>query len=131
MSDEREMADERERPATAHRSSLAEGVALFNDRKFWHAHEAWERDWLVAEGEERTFLQGLIQLAAAYHHVQRGTYAGGIRLFDAALEKLSHSGEGFLGVDRAEAVERAALHREWIVQGEHIGEMEFPKLRYN
>ena len=77
------------------------------------------------------FLQGLIQLAAAYHHVQRRTYRGGMRLFDAALEKLSRVPEGYAGVDRNEAVVRAAQHREHIAKGGHIEEMEFPKLRYN
>ena len=112
-------------------SALLEGIALFNDQKFWHAHEAWERDWLVAEGEEKLFLQGLIQLAAAYHHVQRRTYSGGIRLFDAALEKLSRVPEGYAGVDRNEAVARGAQHREQIARGEHIDALDFPKLRYN
>ncbi len=110
---------------------LAEGITLFNDRKFWHAHEAWERDWLVAEGDEKIFLQGLIQLAAAYHHVQRRTYSGGVRLFDAALEKLSRVSTGFFGVDRSEAVARAAEHRQRIARGGHIDAVDFPKLRYN
>jgi predicted metal-dependent hydrolase len=111
--------------------NLLEGIALFNDQKFWHAHEAWERDWLVAVGEEKLFLQGLIQLAAAYHHVQRRTYRGGVRLFDAALEKLSRVPAGFSGVDRGDAVARAVEHRQRIARGEHIDAVDFPKLRYN
>lgn len=111
--------------------NLIEGIALFNDQKFWHAHEAWERDWLVAGGDEKVFIQGLIQLAAAYHHVQRRTYSGGVRLFDAALEKLSRVPAGFFGVDRSEAVARAAEHRQCIARGEHIDALDFPKLRYN
>ena len=129
------MSDERRDPAgssfIAHRSSLVAGIELFNAHHFWHAHEAWERAWLESRGDFRLFLQGLIQLAAAYHHVQRRTYRGGMRLFDAALEKLSRVPEGYAGVDRNEAVVRAAQHREHIAKGEHIEEMEFPKLRYN
>jgi predicted metal-dependent hydrolase len=111
--------------------SLVEGIELFNAHRFWHAHEAWERDWLVAEGEQRVFLQGLIQLAAAYHHVQRGTLSGAVRLFDAALEKLARVPEGYAEVDRSEAVTQAAQHREHIAHGEHIEAIAFPKLRYN
>ena len=130
------MSDE-QKPATAgssfiaHRSSLIEGVALFNEQKFWHAHEAWERIWLTSEGDEKRFLQGLIQLAAAYHHVQRRTYRGGVRLFDAALEKLAPFPHNHLCIDRTEAVAHAAKHRETIARGEHIDEEELPKLRYN
>ncbi|HEX6097162.1 MAG TPA: DUF309 domain-containing protein [Thermoanaerobaculia bacterium] len=118
-------------PSDLHRSSLVAGVALFNAQKFWHAHEAWERDWLRAEGDLKTFLQGLIQLAAAYHHVQRGTFRGGVRLFDAALAKLAPYPVHFLGVDREEAVTSAKKHRDRIARGEHIDGGELPKLRYN
>lgn len=114
-----------------HRSSLVSGVRLFNARKFWEAHEAWEGAWLVMEGDAKRFLQGLIQLAAAYHHVQRGTYRGGVRLFDAALEKLASFPEGYANVDRAEAVAAAREHRPRIARGERIETSELPKLRYN
>ena len=113
------------------KSNLEEGVALFNEQKFWHAHEAWERDWLEASGPEKRFLQGLIQLAAAYHHVQRGTNRGGLRLFDAALEKLEGFPDNHLGVNRTEAVARASEHRERMSRGEHIDAREYPKFRYN
>jgi predicted metal-dependent hydrolase len=83
---------------------LAEGVRLFNERRFWHAHEAWETIWLESKSP---FLQGLIQLAAAWHHVQRGNARGAERLFAAALEKLSDFPAGHCGIDRA-AVEKAA-----------------------
>lgn len=112
-------------------NDLAEGVRLFNAQRFWHAHEAWERIWLAAEGSDKTFLQGLIQLAAAYHHVQRGTFRGGVRLFDAALSKLAPYPVHFLGIDRDEVVASAKKHRERIACGEQIDGGELPKFRYN
>jgi predicted metal-dependent hydrolase len=119
-----------EQPVTSN-MSLSAGVSLFNAHHFWHAHEAWEELWLPSVGEERIFLQGLIQLAAAYHHVQKGTFRGGVRLFDAALAKLAPFADGWGGVDRAEAVAAALRHRERIARGENIEAGEFPKLRYN
>ena len=110
---------------------MEEAIALFNAHAFWKAHEAWERDWLSAEQPHKLFLQGLIQLAAAYYHVQRGTYRGGVRLFDAALEKLSRFPDGYGSVARRNAVEAAVLHRERIARNERIDPSEFPKLRYN
>src|SRR5208283_3990514 len=50
-------------------------------RERWgEAHEAWESLWARAEGTQRLFLQGLIQLAAALlkHHVQ--SVAGSVSL---------------------------------------------------
>lgn len=113
------------------RSALVSGIELFNAQKFWQAHEAWEEPWLVLTGGPRLFLQGLIQLAAAYHHAQRGTFRGGVRLFDASFEKLSTFPEGYAGVDRSEAVATAREHREKIARGEGIERGEMPKLRYN
>ena len=110
---------------------IERGVALFNEREFWHAHEAWEEIWLQATGEEKVFLQGLIQLAAAYHHVQRGTFRGGVRLFDAAFRKLEPFADGYFGIDRAEAVRVARGAREKIARKKNIDAGEFPKLRYN
>jgi uncharacterized protein len=131
MNDEREPANDPGSAFSLHRSSLVAGLELFNDQKFWHAHEAWERDWLRAQGELKTFLQGLIQLAAAYHHVQRGTFRGGVRLFDAALSKLAPYPVHFLGIDREEVIALAKNHRERIARGEHIDSGELPKFRYN
>jgi len=113
------------------RSALAAGVALFNDREFWHAHEAWERAWLTSEGDDKRFLQGLIQLSAAYHHVKRGTYSGGVRLFDAALEKLARFPPDHEGVERSQAIAAAERHRKKIAAGDGIDPGEFPKLLYN
>jgi uncharacterized protein len=47
---------------------IADGILLFNTQKFFEAHEALEAVWLKAEGERKTLLHGLIQVAAAFHH---------------------------------------------------------------
>lgn len=112
-------------------NAIEQGISQFNAHAFWHAHESWEELWLPAVDPHKQFLQGLIQLAAAYHHVQRGTFSGGVRLFDAALRRLGSFPAGYAGIDRAEAVEAAAGHRERIARGERIDAGEFPKLRYN
>lgn len=111
--------------------AIRRGVDLFNAGAFWEAHEAWEAEWLMAEGNRRLFLQGLIQIAAAYHHVQRGTLPGAIRLFALGLEKLETVDPGYLGVDRAAVVEAAQEHRARLLRGDGISRDCFPKLRYN
>lgn len=112
--------------------TLQRGISLFNEHQFWHAHEAWEELWLEATGERKQFLQGLIQLAAAYHHVQRGTSPrGAVRLFDAALRRLEPFAEGYENVIRTRACATASLHRECIVNGERIEPDAYPKLGYN
>ena len=90
-----------------------EGVEHFNAREFWDAHESWEELWLAASSDLEQYLQGLIQLAAAYHHLQRGTLSGGIRLFDAALRRLEPFAESCCGIERHHAVAAAAVDRQW------------------
>lgn len=124
------MSDVTESSSLIPLSPLRRGIERFNAHEFWHAHEEWERLWLECEGEAKMFLQGLIQLAAAYHHVQRGTHRGALRLFDASMRKLSRFPDGFLGVDRSAAVESAELHRTRVAK-EKIDASEFPKIRYN
>ena len=110
-----------------------EGVERFNGREFWNAHESWEKLWLVAETDLDQFLQGLIQLAAAYHHLQRGTTRGAVRLFDAALRRLEAFPPIFCGIDRSLATEAARLHRDRIAEALSRDEVlqnieEFPQL---
>ncbi len=110
-------------------SCFLRGVDHFNALEFWEAHEAWEEIWLVAETDVEQFLQGLIQVAAAYHHMKRGTFRGGVRLFDAGLKRLSAFPQRFSGIDRSE-VERAARgHREDAAASRFLSESDYPKLR--
>ncbi|HVR41288.1 MAG TPA: DUF309 domain-containing protein [Thermoanaerobaculia bacterium] len=109
-------------------TEIERGVHLFNAHEFWHAHEAWEEVWLRSHGEEKQFLQGLIQLAAAYHHIKRDTPRGAGRLFDAALRRMSGTPDNFFGIDRREAVEAATRHREILARGGRVEIEEAPKL---
>ena len=109
-------------------SNLEPGIVLFNSHRFWEALEAWETIWLASSGPHKIFLQGLIQLAAAYHHVQRGTFRGAIRLFDAAFAKLDPYPLGYAGVDRADVIDVARGHRMRIAAGERIDAREYAKL---
>ena len=68
--------------------SLAEGLRLYEAGEFFAAHEAWESQWLKSQEPEKTFLQGLIQVTAAFHHLQRNNPLGTTRLLRAALRRL-------------------------------------------
>jgi predicted metal-dependent hydrolase len=65
--------------------ALAEGLRLYNAGEFFNAHEEWESVWLTASEPEKTFLQGLIQVTAAFHHLQRDNRLGAALLLQAAL----------------------------------------------
>jgi len=51
--------------------TLREGIDLFNQERFWEAHELLEEIWHPATGVERDMIQGLILTAAALVHYQK------------------------------------------------------------
>jgi predicted metal-dependent hydrolase len=78
---------------------LAEGIRLFNQGNFFQAHEAWEQAWKRAEGEEKTFYQGLIQAAVALCHVQRGNYAGAVSVYLKSWPRLARFPPVWMGIE--------------------------------
>jgi hypothetical protein len=68
--------------------ALAEGLRRYDAGDFFTAHEASETVWLEAHEPDKTFLQGLIQVTAALHHLQRNNLLGAGRLLHAALRHL-------------------------------------------
>ncbi|HWZ86660.1 MAG TPA: DUF309 domain-containing protein [Thermoanaerobaculia bacterium] len=116
------------RPESATRRQFEEGRELFNQRRFFEAHEAWERAWLVEQGPARRLLQGLIQIAAGFHKAGSGVAGGCVRLLEAGLDKLSAEApdpalDAFSGAVRASLAEA----RRW-ERGEVSGITEFPGL---
>ena len=107
-----------------------EGIEHFNSRRFWEAHEAWETLWLEAESDLEQFLQGLIQIAAAYHHIQRGTLRGAPRLFAAGLRRLEPFPMNCCGVDRSEVDAAARRHWKWLEETPQsaLDAAEYPRL---
>lgn len=87
------------------------GWQLFNERRFWEAHEAWETVWRHRQEDSRIFFQGIIQLAAAYHLlIVKKRFWGMMRNLDKAEEKLRLFPRSFLRVDVAgllQAIEAA------------------------
>jgi predicted metal-dependent hydrolase len=94
-----------------------QGVEHFNAGRYWEAHESWEKIWLDCRDGLRDFLQGLIQLTAAWYHVRRGNFRGAARLFSAARNRLDRYPADFCGLDRAAAEERSAEAQRAIAGG--------------
>ena len=57
--------------------SLRRGIELFNDGRYWEAHEAWEEAWTPdRRGPDSGFYKGLIQIAAGCLHYTRHNRRG-------------------------------------------------------
>jgi hypothetical protein len=87
------------------------GIGLFNEGKFWHAHEAREQVWRRHLEDSRLFIQGLIQMAAGFHLlIAKRRYSGATSNFNKALVRLRLFELTFLDLPVTsfiEAIERA------------------------
>jgi predicted metal-dependent hydrolase len=108
---------------------LAEGLRRYHAGQFFAAHESWEAVWLGAQEPEKMFLQGLIQVTAAFHHLQRKNPLGTTLLLQAALGRLERYpacfGEISVDLLRAEI-------REWLQAleaGEPSPQLGPPRIR--
>lgn len=77
------------------------GIELWNAGEWWECHEVLEDVWRAAgrRSEAGRFLQGLIQLSAACHQLERGRTGGARRLLRRALARLAEQPGTYLGVD--------------------------------
>jgi len=78
---------------------IQEGIRLFNEEYFCEADAVLEEVWRPEHGEPRLFLQGLIQVCAAYHHFQNGNLVGAITLLQRGADKMRHYPPRYLGID--------------------------------
>jgi uncharacterized protein len=78
--------------------ALAEGLGCYRNEEFFLAHEHWEAIWLQCEEPEKTFLQALIQVTAAFHHLQRKNVIGSVSLLQAALRRLDSFPAAYGGI---------------------------------
>jgi len=74
------------------------GIGLFNRGAFFEAHEAWEDGWHDAEGLEKKFLQGLVQVAVAFHHHSVGNLVGASSVLERARRNFGEFPEEFGGI---------------------------------
>ncbi len=67
---------------------LEKGLKEFNEAYFFRSHDTWEETWHGVRGEDRLFLQGMIQLAIAYYHLTCENYPGAEHLLTRGIQKL-------------------------------------------
>ena len=81
--------------------SFKHGIALFNQNKFFDAHEVLEDVWRATEGPEKRFLQGLIQIAVGFHHLSTGNIVGARSLLHRGAEKMRELPARHAGIEVA------------------------------
>lgn len=69
--------------------SLRRGIELFNQGRYWDAHEAWEEAWMPdRRGPDGGFYKGLIQVAAGCLHYGRRNRRGTVNKWRSGADYL-------------------------------------------
>jgi hypothetical protein len=79
--------------------AIKHAVELFNEEKYWGAHEALEGVWKTAEGVEKTILNGIILVAAAFVHDEKDEPETCLSILRRARKKLDGTGGMYHGID--------------------------------
>ena len=72
------------------------GLLAYEDKDFFEAHEMWEELWSEYYLDDKTFIQGLIQLAVSFVHLGNGNLNGAKSLLNKSADKFS----SFSGIHR-------------------------------
>ena len=77
------------------------GIDCYNYAYWWESHEVLEEIWHAVghRGEQGQFLQGLIQVAAAWLHRFRGNERPATNQANAGLARIAEIPDLFMGVD--------------------------------
>ena len=87
-------------PRTDYEPLYLAGVALFNSREFFEAHEVLEDLWNECPNEDRRFYQAVLQAAVALHHFGNGNLRGAVKLFGTAKAYMEPYPNPHHGLDR-------------------------------
>jgi predicted metal-dependent hydrolase len=82
-------------------AAVREWARLFNEGRYFEAHEVLERPWLLAPEPEKAFLKGLIHAAVALHHYRHGNGHGARVKHASSVRYLSGFHPCFVNVDVA------------------------------
>ncbi len=75
------------------------GLILFNERKYFEAHEELEAAWKDEKGKIRELYQGILQAGVTYLHITRGNHAGAIKVYGRSMRWLRQWPETCRGVE--------------------------------
>lgn len=78
-----------------------EGLRLFNEEDFFECHEVFEELWSESMGDDRKYLQGMIQAAVALFHFGNDNFGGAKKLYNSAHQRLEVLGDVYMGIDLA------------------------------
>jgi uncharacterized protein len=101
------------------------GVEQFNQQQFYACHDTLEAIWMEAMEPQRTFYQGILQIAVALYHLGNANLRGATILLGEGSNRLRRYQPIYAEVDVTALVTQSAellsrLQQAQLVEGEAI-----------
>ena len=81
------------------KESLQEAIDLFNNQKWYEAHDAFEDIWNDLVGDERQIVQGILQVSVSQFHLNKGNLNGAKILLGEGLGRIKYRASEDLEID--------------------------------
>ena len=84
---------------TSFQDSFNFALNLFNEQKWYEAHDAFEDIWNTVEGDQRQVIQGILQVSVSQFHLSKGNLNGATILLGEGLGRIKTRKDINLGID--------------------------------
>lgn len=84
-----------------------EGVEQFNSGQFYACHDTLEALWMEATEPDKTFYQGVLQIAVGLYHFGNQNWRGAAILLGEGSNRLRRYPEVYSGIDVDELLEKS------------------------
>ena len=88
-----------EETSKSFKDNLVFALNLFNEEKWYEAHDAFEDIWNNVDGDERQVIQGILQVSVSQFHLTKGNLNGATILLGEGLGRIKTRTKIDLGID--------------------------------
>jgi predicted metal-dependent hydrolase len=76
-----------------------QGIAEFNRQEFYACHDTLEALWMEATEPQKTFYQGILQIAVGCYHLENNNWRGAVILLGEGVRRLRAYPSDYEGID--------------------------------
>jgi hypothetical protein len=80
-------------------SNLKTAIVEFNQQEFYACHDTLEEMWMDAIEPDKTFYQGILQVAVGCYHLGNSNWRGAVILLGEGIRKLREYEPDYLEID--------------------------------
>ncbi|MBX9257508.1 DUF309 domain-containing protein [Desmonostoc muscorum CCALA 125] len=93
-----------------------QGIEQFNSGEFYACHDTLEALWIEASEPEKTFYQGILQIAVALYHLENRNWRGAVILLGEGSNRLGRYPSSYGGIDVDELLSQSVAFLKTLQQ---------------